>query len=68
MTLIRDSRVLERTADWVNRTLTLPYDMVVKVTAEVPPGVTDAVTQPDGRTIYIRRRSSPRSRTPSPTS
>ncbi|MFF4010859.1 DUF4344 domain-containing metallopeptidase [Streptomyces sp. NPDC001717] len=51
--LIRDSRVLERTADWVNRTLTLPYDMVVKVTAEVPPGVTDAVTQPDGRTIYI---------------
>ncbi|MGT2532286.1 DUF4344 domain-containing metallopeptidase [Streptomyces nojiriensis] len=53
VTLIRDSRVLERTADWVNRTLTLPYDMVVKVTAEVPPGVTDAVTQPDGRTIYI---------------
>ncbi|MFJ8160241.1 DUF4344 domain-containing metallopeptidase [Streptomyces sp. NPDC096136] len=51
--LVRDSRVLERTADWVNRSLTLPYDMVVKVTAKVPPGVTDAVTQPDGRTIYV---------------
>ncbi|MFG2416193.1 DUF4344 domain-containing metallopeptidase [Streptomyces goshikiensis] len=51
--LIRKSRVLERTADWVNRTLTLPHDMVVKVTADVPPGVTDAVTQPDGRTIFI---------------
>ncbi|MFB7257968.1 DUF4344 domain-containing metallopeptidase [Streptomyces nojiriensis] len=51
--LIRDSRVLERTADWVNRALTLPHDLVVKVTAEVPRGVTDAVTQPDGRTIFI---------------
>ncbi|PWK64857.1 putative metallopeptidase DUF4344 [Streptomyces sp. CG 926] len=53
VTLIRDSRVLERSADWVNRSLTLPHDMVVKVTADVPPGVTDAVTQADGRTIYI---------------
>ncbi|UUU44190.1 DUF4344 domain-containing metallopeptidase [Streptomyces sp. NBC_00162] len=53
MALIRNSRVLERTADWVNRTLTLPHDMVVKVTAAVPPGVTDAVTQPDGRTIFV---------------
>lgn len=51
--LIRKSRVLERSAAWVNRALTLPHDMVVKVTAEVPPGVTDAVTQPDGRTIFI---------------
>ncbi|MFD3556361.1 DUF4344 domain-containing metallopeptidase [Streptomyces goshikiensis] len=51
--LIRNSRVLERTAGWVNGTLTLPHDLVVKVTAKVPPGVTDAVTQPDGRTIYI---------------
>ncbi|WP_078971884.1 DUF4344 domain-containing metallopeptidase [Streptomyces sp. WM6368] len=51
--LIRKSRVLERTADWVNRTLALPHDMVVKVTAAVPPGVTDAVTQPDGRTIFV---------------
>ncbi|MFB7784896.1 DUF4344 domain-containing metallopeptidase [Streptomyces vinaceus] len=51
--LIRASRVLERTADWVNRTLVLPHDMTVRVTAEVPPGVTDAVTQPDGRTIFI---------------
>ncbi|WP_406179321.1 DUF4344 domain-containing metallopeptidase [Streptomyces sp. NBC_01006] len=51
--LIRNSRVLERTADWVNRTLVLPHNMTVKVTADVPPGVTDAVTQPDGRTIFI---------------
>ncbi|WP_199838264.1 DUF4344 domain-containing metallopeptidase [Streptomyces sp. IMTB 1903] len=51
--LIQKSRVLERTADWVNRALTLPHDMVVKVTADVPRGVTDAVTQPDGRTIYV---------------
>ncbi|WP_199813651.1 DUF4344 domain-containing metallopeptidase [Streptomyces sp. NRRL F-2747] len=51
--LIRKSRVLERSADWVNRTLALPHDLTVKVTADVPPGVTDAVTQPDGRTIFI---------------
>ncbi|MBZ9593610.1 DUF4344 domain-containing metallopeptidase [Streptomyces erythrochromogenes] len=51
--LIRDSRVLERSADWVSRSLALPHDLVVRVTADVPPGVTDAVTQPDGRTIYI---------------
>ncbi|MFJ3828799.1 DUF4344 domain-containing metallopeptidase [Streptomyces sp. NPDC090046] len=51
--LIRNSRVLERSADWVNRALTLPHDLVVKVTSDVPPGVTDAVTQPDGRTIFI---------------
>ncbi|MFF3015576.1 DUF4344 domain-containing metallopeptidase [Streptomyces sp. NPDC057939] len=51
--LIRNSRVLERTADWVNRSLTLPHDLVVRVTAAVPPGVTDAVTQPDGRTIFV---------------
>ncbi|MGE7387769.1 DUF4344 domain-containing metallopeptidase [Streptomyces sp. NPDC004126] len=53
VTLIRKSRVLERAADWVNGALVLPHDLVVKVTAEVPPGVTDAVTQPDGRTIFI---------------
>ncbi|MEU9182681.1 DUF4344 domain-containing metallopeptidase [Streptomyces sp. NPDC048550] len=51
--LIRNSRVLERAAGWVNGTLALPHDLVVKVTAKVPPGVTDAVTQPDGRTIFI---------------
>ncbi|WP_079273407.1 DUF4344 domain-containing metallopeptidase [Streptomyces sp. TN58] len=50
---IRKSRVLEQTADWVNRSIALPHDMVVKVTDRVPPGVTDAVTQPDGRTIFI---------------
>ncbi|WP_240804224.1 DUF4344 domain-containing metallopeptidase [Streptomyces sp. A0592] len=51
--LIRKSGVLERSADWVSRTLTLPHDLVVKVTADVPRGVTDAVTQPDGRTIFV---------------
>ncbi|MFG2291894.1 DUF4344 domain-containing metallopeptidase [Streptomyces sp. NPDC048603] len=51
--VIRKSRVLEQTADWVNSTVALPHDLVVKVTDKVPPGVTDAVTQPDGRTVYI---------------
>lgn len=51
--LIRKSRVLEQLADWVNERVALPYDMDVKVTDKVPPGVTDAVTQPDGRTIYV---------------
>ncbi|WP_432072990.1 DUF4344 domain-containing metallopeptidase [Streptomyces wuyuanensis] len=50
---VRKSRVLEEVADWVNESLALPHDMVVKVTDRVPPGVTDAVTQPDGRTIYV---------------
>lgn len=51
--VIRKSRVLEQVADWVNKSVALPHDMVVKVTDKVPPGVTDAVTQPDGRTIYV---------------
>ncbi|MFE5007896.1 DUF4344 domain-containing metallopeptidase [Streptomyces sp. NPDC056696] len=51
--LIRKSRVLEQLADWVKETVALPHDMDVKVTDKVPPGVTDAVTQPDGRTIYV---------------
>ncbi|MEV6701567.1 DUF4344 domain-containing metallopeptidase [Streptomyces sp. NPDC051453] len=51
--LIRKSRVLEQLDDWVNERVALPHDMDVKVTDKVPPGVTDAVTQPDGRTIYV---------------
>ncbi|MFC4607265.1 DUF4344 domain-containing metallopeptidase [Streptomyces maoxianensis] len=51
--VIRKSRVLEQVADWVNKSLALPHDLVVKVTDKVPPGVTDAVTQPDGRTIFV---------------
>ncbi|MFD8022121.1 DUF4344 domain-containing metallopeptidase [Streptomyces lavendulae] len=51
--VVRRSRVLEQTADWVNEALVLPHDLVVKVTGRVPPGVTDAVTQPDGRTIFV---------------
>ncbi|MFJ3927674.1 DUF4344 domain-containing metallopeptidase [Streptomyces sp. NPDC090022] len=53
---LRKSGVLEKTADWVNTSVALPHDLVVKVTGKVPPGVTDAVTQPDGRTIYIPPR------------
>lgn len=53
VTVVRESRVLEEVADWVNESLALPHDMVVKVTDRVPPGVTDAVTQPDGRTVYV---------------
>ncbi|MFJ3975815.1 hypothetical protein [Streptomyces sp. NPDC090021] len=37
----------------MSRSLVLPHDMVVKVTADVPPGVTGAVTRPDGRAIHI---------------
>ncbi|MER6612156.1 DUF4344 domain-containing metallopeptidase [Streptomyces xantholiticus] len=51
--VIRESRVLEQLADWVNKSVALPHDLVVKVTDKVPPGVTDAVTQPDGRTIFV---------------
>ncbi|MFF3653130.1 DUF4344 domain-containing metallopeptidase [Streptomyces sp. NPDC002181] len=51
--VIRKSRVLEQAADWVNTSLALPHDLAVKVTDKVPPGVEDAVTQPDGRTIYV---------------
>ncbi|MFG1665006.1 DUF4344 domain-containing metallopeptidase [Streptomyces sp. Y7] len=53
VTVIRKSRVLEQAADWVNKSVALPHDLVVKVTDKVPPGVTDAVTQPDGRTIFV---------------
>ncbi|MFD4141648.1 MULTISPECIES: DUF4344 domain-containing metallopeptidase [unclassified Streptomyces] len=53
VTVIRKSGVLEQVADWVNKSVALPHDMVVKVTGKVPPGVTDAVTQPDGRTIFV---------------
>ncbi|MGW0701224.1 DUF4344 domain-containing metallopeptidase [Streptomyces sp. NPDC002867] len=51
--VIRKSRVFEQVADWVNKSVALPHDLVVKVTDKVPPGVTDAVTQPDGRTIFV---------------
>ncbi|MFF1495334.1 DUF4344 domain-containing metallopeptidase [Streptomyces sp. NPDC058304] len=51
--VIRKSGVLEQAADWVNESVALPHDLVVKVTDKVPPGVTDAVAQPDGRTIFV---------------
>ncbi|MFJ6945001.1 DUF4344 domain-containing metallopeptidase [Streptomyces wuyuanensis] len=51
--VVRESRVLEEVADWVSESLALPHDLVVKVTDRVPPGVTDAVTQSDGRTVYV---------------
>ncbi|SDO53284.1 Putative metallopeptidase [Streptomyces sp. cf386] len=51
--VVRKSRVFEQAADWVNKSVALPHDLDVKVTGKVPPGVTDAVTQPDGRTIYV---------------
>jgi hypothetical protein len=50
---IRKSGVLERLADWINERVALPHDMEVKVTDDVPEGVTDQVTQPDGRTIFV---------------
>ncbi|TLQ48681.1 hypothetical protein FEF34_35925 [Streptomyces marianii] len=51
--VVRESRVLEQLADWVTESVALPHDLAVKVTDRVPPGVTDAVTQPDGRTIFV---------------
>lgn len=51
--VIRKSGVFERVAAWVNKVVALPHDLVVNVTDKVPPGVTDAVTQPDGRTIFV---------------
>ncbi|WP_338674462.1 DUF4344 domain-containing metallopeptidase [Streptomyces sp. SCSIO 30461] len=54
--VVRKSGVLEQLADWVNTAVALPHDLIVKVTPQVPPGVTDAVTQPDGRTIYLPPR------------
>ena len=51
--VIRRSRVLEQLAGWVNGSVALPRDLVVKVTDKVPPGVTDAVTQPYGQTIFM---------------
>jgi hypothetical protein len=50
---IRKSGVLERLADWTNEVVTLPHDMEVRVTDDVPEGVTDQSTEPDGRTIWI---------------
>jgi Putative metallopeptidase len=51
--VIRRSHVLEQFAAWVNTSVALPRDLVVNVTDKVPPGVTDAVTQPYGQTIFI---------------
>jgi Putative metallopeptidase len=50
---IRESGVLEQLANWINERVALSHDMEVKVTDGVPEGVTDMVTQPDGRTIFV---------------
>ena len=50
---IRKSEGLERIADWTNEVVALPHDMEVRVTDDVPEGVTDQSTEPDGRTIWI---------------
>jgi hypothetical protein len=50
---IRKSGMLERIAAWTNKVVALPYGIEVKVTDDVPEGVTDSTTQPDGRTIYL---------------
>jgi Putative metallopeptidase len=51
--MIRQSGVIEQLADGVNRTVALRQDLTVNVTDAVPPGVTDAVTQPFGETIFM---------------
>jgi Putative metallopeptidase len=50
---IRKSGVLEQTADWTNEVVALPHDLEVRVTDDVPEGVTDQTTEPDGRTIWV---------------
>ena len=50
---IRESGVLEQLADWINERVALPHDMEVRVTDDVPEGVTDQSTEPDGRTIFV---------------
>jgi Putative metallopeptidase len=50
---LKRSRAFEPLPAWMNKSLALPHDLVVKVTDKVPPGVTDMVTQPDGRTVYV---------------
>lgn len=45
--VIKDARAIERIADRVNERVALPHD------GKVPPGVTDAVPRPDGRTIHV---------------
>jgi hypothetical protein len=53
---LRKSRVLERTAVWTNEVVALPHDIEVRVTDDVPEGVTDQVTQPDGRSESFREQ------------
>src|SRR5215212_3076834 len=50
---IRKSGVLERMADWTNKVVALPYGIEVRVTDELPKGVDDQSTEPDGRTIWV---------------
>ena len=50
---LRSSGALERMADWTNEVVALPHDMEVRVTDDVPEGVTDQTTEPDGGTIWI---------------
>jgi hypothetical protein len=50
---IRKSGVLERLADWTNKVVAQPYGIEVRVTDELPKGVDDPTTQPDGRTIFV---------------
>jgi Putative metallopeptidase len=50
---LRQSGALERLADWINERVALSHDMEVRVTDDVPEGVTDQSTQADGRTIFI---------------
>jgi hypothetical protein len=49
----RKSGVLERLAEWTNERLALPYGIEVRVTDELPEGIDDQSTQPDGQTIFV---------------
>jgi hypothetical protein len=50
--VIRESGSFERSADWINRVVALPYPLEIRVTDALPPGVDVPTAELDGRTIY----------------
>lgn len=60
--VVRKSRVLEQAADWVNTSVALPHDLVVKVTDKVPRGSPTRSPSPTAGRSSCPRRSWPRSK------
>jgi Putative metallopeptidase len=49
---VRDSGAFERFADRTSRAVALPHDIEVRVSDNIPKGIDNPTTEPDGRTIY----------------